>query len=165
MKFFLMGLIAACFGLPLFAPETTICNPEKIRQYDDLFESANLVLIVEPLSVREANEQDKVVPPERLAKYLDGFVAHLLVLHVIKGNYKEDTLDLVHFKWKKDAQLVNAGMMANFNVQKERLPEPFLRYSTGGILLFLSKTKDGHYEFLTGQESPSQSVRKLRMQR
>jgi hypothetical protein len=150
------------FVLPV-APNL-YCNLEKLRSYDNLFDSASLVVIVETLSVRPATEQDKIEPPRDMAKYLDPFVAHLLVLHVVKGTYADDTLDLVHYRWKKDAPIINATDMVKFRTSDGLsgwLAQKHLRYSTGGLLLFLTKTKEGRYEFVTGQLTPSQSVRQL----
>ncbi len=163
----LVSLISVYVSMAVYIPVVHKHAPELVRSYDYLFRTADLVIIVEPISVRDATKQDMVAPPEQYAQYLDSFVARLAVLHVIKGPYKEDTLDLYYFRWKQDARVFDAYSMVEFNVNqkhfwprsKEVLP------SAPGVLLFLTKAKDGRYEFVTGQMTPSQSVRELSIPR
>src|SRR5262245_9067241 len=77
--------------------------------YDKLFKHADLVVIVLPVSVRDAAEKDKAVPPRGMEDYLVGVVTSFKVLHVVKGDYKEKKLDLVHFKLNKKGMMIGNG--------------------------------------------------------
>ncbi len=165
MATFLISFISVYVSTSVYTPG--VHNPEIVRSYDYLFRTADLVIIVEPISVRDATKQDNIVPPEQYVKYLESFNAHLAVLHVIKGTYNEDTLDLCYFRWKQDAPVFDASHMVEFNVnQKNFWPRSKEVLPTApGVLLFLTKAKDGRYEFVTGQMTPSQSVRELSIPR
>ena len=66
-------------------------------------------------------------------------------MRVVKGEYKGNKLDLVHFRYKEGARLMNGPRLAAFRREFE-------------YLVFLKKEKNGQFVFVSGQVDPSLSV-------
>src|SRR5262245_234987 len=85
--------------------------------YDKLFKRADLVLLVKPLSVRDAKEADAAVPPAEDADILAGVVTSFKVLSVVKGEYKQEKFDLIHFRLKEGVQIINGPALVSFHTK------------------------------------------------
>jgi hypothetical protein len=137
--------------------------------YDRLFKNADLVIIATALSVRDAPEVDKTTLRPEDRNYLVGVVTTLQVEHVVKGEYKDTRLTLPHFRlkdgpWTKDnSHLMNDGpMLVKFSTDRLRLKGPrFESWEQAKYMLFLKKTKDGHFECVSGQFDPKMSAKLL----
>jgi hypothetical protein len=129
--------------------------------YDKLFKHSELVVIVRPLSVRDATAKDKAVPPGN-RDYLVGVVTNFKILHVVKGTYKAENLDLVHFKLKEGAQILNGPLLVSFHTKRFTLmmKSGFAVYDNN-YMLFLKPGKDKRLEFVSGQFDPELSVKQL----
>jgi hypothetical protein len=121
--------------------------------FEKLFKHADLVVVVKPVATREATEKDRAVPPKDSARFLTGVVTTFHVGVVVKGEYKEKTLDLVHFRWKDGVLVANSSGMASFPAR------PVGRDSRHDFLLFLKKGKGGRLEFVSGYDDPLPSVK------
>jgi hypothetical protein len=131
--------------------------------YDKLFKHADLVVIVRPLSVRDATAKDKAVPPGK-RDYLVGVVTNFKVLHVVKGAYKEENLELVHFKYKKDLKIgiINGPGLVSFHTKEINLSgDTWAGRVQNEYMLFLKRGKDKRLEFVSGQVDPELSVKQL----
>jgi len=128
--------------------------------YDKLFKNAELVVIVQFVSVRDATEKDKAVPPAKFDN-LVGIVTTFKVLHVVKGEYKEENLDLVHFKLKEGTAIVNGPLLVSFEKGIEIKGEKWKLSQACEYVLFLKKGKDGRLDFVSGQYDPELSVKQM----
>jgi hypothetical protein len=130
--------------------------------YDKLFKHADLVVIVKPLSVRDATEKDKAAPPEAGKDYLVGIVTKFAVLHVVKGEYKEKELGIVHFKLKKGVVVGNGPLLASFYTKRLSISGDFgAATMKPEYMLFLKKQEDGRFTFVSGQFDPELSVKQM----
>jgi hypothetical protein len=129
--------------------------------YNKLFKKADLVVIVKPLSVRDATEKDKAVPPEG-KDYLVGVVTKFKVLHVVKGEYKEKELELVHFKLKKGTMILNGPSLVSFHTKSIRISgDSWSGGAENEYMLFLKSGKDKRLTFVSGQFDPELSVKQV----
>ncbi len=139
------------------------CTARQIEDwpYDKLFKNAELVVIVKAASVRDATEKDRAVPPKG-ADYLTGVVTSFKVLQVVKGEYKEKELDLVHFKLKEGIMIGNGPLLVSFNTKPINLKGDFwsARAETE-YLIFLKADKEKRLEFVSGQFDPALSVKQM----
>jgi hypothetical protein len=129
--------------------------------YDKLFKHADLVVIVKPLSVRDAKAEDKADPPE---DYLTGIVTTFKVVHVLKGEYADKKkLELVHFRLKEGRMIGNGPLLVSFHTKE--IPISGKSWSVlitePEYMLFLKKQKDGNFTFVSGQFDPKLSVIQL----
>jgi hypothetical protein len=151
-------LIAAC-SLLFALPSRSTGRPVREWSYAHLFKEADLVLLLEPQSTRDAVEKDGAVPPR---DYLTGVVTTLKVLHVIKGEFKQQTIDLVHFRYKKGAQVENGPGLVSFKTGQQALSGK--RWSGGykpDYVVFLKKDKNGRFEFVSGNFDSDDSVKEV----
>jgi hypothetical protein len=130
--------------------------------YDRLFKAADLIIIVEPMLVRDALEIDttKLIPKKW--DYLVPVVSTLKVKYVVKGDYKDQRLDLVHFRLKEGTQIGNGPLLVKFSKGPIRIEGPGWGASFNthpDYMLFLKKTKDGRLEFVSGYYDPKLSVK------
>ncbi len=159
-------LVWACLAL-LLAGDSHARQIES-WPYEKLFKHADLVVVVKPLSVRDATAKDKAVPPPGTRSYLTGIVTNFKVLVVVKGEHKEKELAIVHFRLKEDkAGLVGNGpLLVSFPTKREKgqlggfgpvgWPGPGRQQD---YMLFLKKGKEGRLEFVSGQFDPALSVK------
>ncbi len=130
--------------------------------YDKLFKHAELVVIVRPISVREAKAGEAADPP---ASYLTGVVTNFRVLHVVKGQYADKNLDLVHFRInpKFDGVIGNGPSLVAFHTQEIAISGKSWSGGTGypEYMVFLKKQQDGRFTFVSGQFDPELSVKQL----
>jgi hypothetical protein len=152
-------LFAALFTLP--------CGDCFARQledwpYDKLFKNADLVVIVKPSAVRDATEKDKAIPPDN-EDYLVGVVTSFKVIHVVKGEYKEKKLDLVHFKIKEGRMIGNGPLLVSFHTKETKIRGDSWSsiIMESEYMLFLKKQKDGQFTFVSGQFDPELSVKQV----
>src|SRR5262249_19773881 len=68
--------------------------------YETLFKESTLIVVVKPWSVRDATAKDKAVPPAERDDMV-GIVTTFRVVYVVKGEYKNESLDIVHFRMNK----------------------------------------------------------------
>jgi len=130
--------------------------------YDKLFKHADLVIIAKPLAVREAGKDDHAIPPKGHDEILTGVVTTFEVLHVIKGEYKANKMDLVHFRLKKGVQIGNGPCLVNFPTKAIELRgDGWAAGVTSDYMLFLKKSADGRFEPVSGQFDPSLSVKQM----
>lgn len=127
--------------------------------YDKLFKNAELVIIAKAVSVRDANNADKANPPR---DYLVGVVTTLEVEHVVKGEYKDQRLELVHFRLKEGSRIMNGPLLVEFHTK----PQTLRGYGWAAsiepeYMLFLKKSKDGRFECVSGQFDPQLSVKQI----
>src|SRR6516225_2579356 len=121
--------------------------------YEKLFKRADLIVIVKPLEVREANIQDEAKPPQ---DYLTGVVTKFKILHVIKGEFKKDNLDIVHFRLKKGVKVMNGPLLVSFQTKavKLKVEDRQIEVKNWDYMLFLKLEKDGRLNFVSGQFDP-----------
>ena len=125
--------------------------------YGKLFKTAELVIIAKAESVRDAPEADKVSLPVEHRNIMTGVVTRFRVIYVVKGEHKDQRLDLVHFKMRGDWKIANGPLLVKFVLRKPDAPE--LDHSSPDYLLFLKKGKDGRFECVSGQYDPALSVK------
>jgi hypothetical protein len=131
--------------------------------YDKLFKHAELVLIVKAASVRDAEPRDQAIPAAGWKDILVGVVTNMQILQVVKGDCKEKTLDLIHFRLKEGAQIRNGPLLVSFSTK------PIVLQVNGWTIanleshymLFLKKNKDGRLECVSGQLDPELSVKQI----
>jgi hypothetical protein len=158
-----IATVLILFGTFL-APICGHCSARQIEDwpYDKLFKNADLVVIVQPLSVRDATEKDKAIPPEVGKDWLVGIVTNFKVLHVVKGEYKEKELDLVHFKLKKGAMIGNGPLLVSFHTKSISIRgDGWSGGAENEYMLFLKSGKDKRLEFVSGQFDPELSVKQM----
>jgi hypothetical protein len=128
--------------------------------YEKLFKRADLIVIVKPLEVREANIQDDAKPPQ---DYLTGIVTKFKILHVVKGEFKKDNLEIVHFRLKKDRRVMNGPLLVSFQKKAVKLKDEDLKIEVKDweYMLFLKQEKDGRLNFASGQFDPALSVKQM----
>jgi hypothetical protein len=154
------SLILGCACLALLAGHSQARVIED-WPYDKLFQHAELVVIVRPLSVRDATAKDKAARPPKEC-YLDGVVTTFKVLHVVKGKYNEKKLDLVHFKLKKGVRIRNGPLLVSFQTKEIDISSQFgARSAQNDDMLYLKNGKDTRLEFVSGQFDPVLSVKQL----
>jgi hypothetical protein len=131
--------------------------------YARLFKTADLVIIAKALSVCDAPEVDKATPLPREWDHLVAVVTTLKVEYVVKGDYKDDRLKLVHFRLKKGSLIINGPLLAKFSTKPQRFEGPRWSASFGqpDYMVFLKKTKDGHFECVSGQYDSELSVKQI----
>ena len=161
----LKRVAAILFGLTaILALVSGSCLARGIESwpYDKLFKNSDLVIIVKPLSVRDATEQDKAIPPDDGKDFLVGVVTSFEVLHVIKGERKEKKLDLVHFKLKEGAIIKNGPLLISFHTKPLRIKaDGWTAHAGDEYMLFLKSGKDKRLEFVSGQFDPELSVKQV----
>jgi hypothetical protein len=110
-------------GLIAFAVSPSILQARQVPAlpYDQLFKLADLVLIVKPLSVRDAVEADAAVPPPNGEGILVGVVTQFEVLHAVKGEQKKETFELVTFRLKEGVTLQNGPCLVSFPTEPTEL--------------------------------------------
>lgn len=147
------------WALAFAAPSTSAGRPVKQWPYNELFKEADVILILSPQSVRDAVDKDGAIPPQ---EYLTGVVTTLKVLHVIKGEYKEQTIDLVHFRYKEGRAVINGPGLVSFQIGPQTISG---KSWSGGYqpdyMVFLKKGKNGRYEFVTGSFDSDGSVKQV----
>jgi hypothetical protein len=153
---FISALIPALACLALL-PSRTVGREIEDWPYEKLFKHSTLVVVVKPLSVREATAKDGTVPSDRRDTQT-GIVTSFKVLVVVKGEYKQTDLDLFHFRRKKSHKLVFNGPNLVSFFKKALDPEDSLR-TEKDHMLFLKKNKAGRLEFVSGQIDPILSVK------
>jgi hypothetical protein len=132
--------------------------------YPKLFKEADLVIIVKAISTREAKADDGAHPPEQYRDFLEGIVTRLKVVHVVKGDYVQEKLDLVHFRYKKVTKpVIDGPSLVSFHSKPIPIQGDFWSASITEpeYMLFLKKSKDGRFTFVSGQVDPDQSVRQM----
>jgi hypothetical protein len=143
------------------------CSQLRARQvedwpYDKLFKHADLVIIAKATAVREARKEDHAVPPKRHADILTGVVTSFKVLQVIKGEYKHNKMDLVHFRLKKGVEILNGPLLVKFHTKHTQLSgNGWSGFAGNTYMLFLKKERAGRFEPVSGQFDPAESVKQI----
>jgi hypothetical protein len=157
----LLTLVCACLALTLVSPRA---HARRIEDwpYDKLSKHASLVVIVQPLAVREAKAKDGLKFPGGGARVLTGIVTTFKVLAVVKGEHKNEKLEIAHFRVKDGVIIANGPLLVYFHNR----PGKGETVETSGVIkknfmLFLKKDKSGRLEFVSGQMDPSLSVREM----
>jgi hypothetical protein len=130
--------------------------------YDKLFKHADVVVIAKALTVRDAKEEDGVVPPDGSGDVLVGVVTRFQVLRVVQGEHKEKELDLVHFRSKQGITVDNGPTLVSFHTKKTQISgKDWAASLPSEYLLFLKKRQDGRFECVSGQYDPALSVKQV----
>jgi len=165
---FTFGLILG-FLITLPLHNDAHARPIPLLSYDDLFKQSDLVMILRPLSVRDAKKEDRAIPPKGQADTLVGVVTRFQVSYVVKGEYKQKNFELVHYRLNEliPGGIVNGPTLASFVVDKRliNLPErekPLLDKIGPHYMVFLKKQADGRFACLTGEFDAGLSVREIR---
>jgi len=140
-----LAVVAASFSLQ--------ARPIESWPYDKLREKSDLIVIVYVFSNADAANQTAEKPP---ASYLIRVKTVFRIQTVLKGEYKDEELTLLHYRLKENATVINGPMLVSFAPSERKSVE---------FLLFLKKQKDGTYEFVSGQTDPILSVRSIGGQR
>jgi hypothetical protein len=122
--------------------------------YEKLFKHADLVVVVKPLTVRKAEKTDNARPPDD-CDYLTGVVTNFQVLLVVKGQWKDKTMEMVHFRMKEGKVVLNGPLLVAFPTGDKKGRALIAK----DCLLFLKKGKDGRLTFVSGQFDPALSVK------
>jgi hypothetical protein len=130
--------------------------------YEKLFKRADLVIIVTPLAVRDAKEEDKATPPGN-GDYLTGVVTSFEVLQTVKGEYNEKELEIVHFRLKEGVRIINGPMLVSFAPGRVNIEGKgwTMTVAQREYMLFLKKRENGRFEFVSGQFDPELSVKQM----
>lgn len=161
------GTIIGSFAILFAFVGEAVARPIPIWNYNNLFKSSDLILIVRPVSTRDATEADRVIPPKFDPDILAGVVSHFQVAHVVKGAYGQKEFDLVHFRvnaneLRKRGGLVNGPFLASFPVKKDRPPHDGDDMHGTCYMLFLKKQGDGRFECVSGQYDSAFSVKEMK---
>jgi hypothetical protein len=145
--------------LTLVFPATLVgARPVPAWSYKTLFEESDLVVVVEPIAVRDATVQDKLIPPSGQREHFVGVVTSFKVLAIVKGKIDQQSLQMKHFTLKAESKgLGNPPEVVSF---KYALPDPQKAPCT--FMLFLRRLPNGDLEFVTGQVDPAFSVKQLK---
>jgi hypothetical protein len=166
---FISTFIPVALLLLTFIPNLTgIKRSIEPWPYDKLFKKAELVVIARAISHRDVTPEDKIVSPKGMEAHFVGVITGFQVHHLLKGELKQKTLDLFHFRLKEGIQIANGPLLVSFKVQpiKDR-GESFAEWAMpayGGpphYMLFLMKRADGRFECISGQIDPFLSVMRL----
>lgn len=151
-----LGCSMAMFGI-------AFSRPIESWPYDKLFNKAELVVIAKPLSVRDAREEDKAIPPDpQDGEYLTGVVTTFQVLHVVKGKYDEKNLSIVHFRMRKGVHLGNGPCLVSFHTKPTDIRgNGWSGGAENEYMLFLTRQTNGQFTFVSGQFDPEFSVKQL----
>lgn len=151
----------------LLTQKLAYSRPVPVLSYDELLKQADVVLIVRPSKTRDAEPGDPiaVMPLDRANRYLTPTVTSFKVLATVKGVFKSKKLLLPHYRldWEKAkkngvAGISNGPSLVTF-VDSENDEDYFDDVpSNRDYLLFLKRTADGSYDFVTGQFDPVFSV-------
>ena len=153
----------------LLAVEKGIAGPRPPWTGDmaALYLRSDLVLIVDPVSSRAATDQDAIVWPTT-REYLAPIVTRCDVVAVMKGEFRDKTFELRHFRFDWDALhaegfgIGNAPRLIEFQFGDQKID---VNESTTKIhpvyLLFLTKNKAGQFTPVTGQEDSYWSVMQI----
>ena len=115
--------------------------------YQELYEQADVVAIVEVTSVSKSKE---LMPGNSNAERFEGKVAQLAVGLVLKGEADLKTINLLHFAYAKTLAVYNGADFIDFSDSKEHQ-----------YLVFLKKDKTGKLVPVTGRADAAQSVKKI----
>jgi hypothetical protein len=149
------SLILACACLALVA-SLSQARPIEIWEYERLFKESTLVVVVKPLSVRDATAKDKAVAP---TDEMTGMVTTFKILVVVKGEYKDKKLDLIHFRLKPSRlSSINPPLLVTF-INKPAKPVSVRHRYQDDFLLFLKNDKDSRWTFVAGQFDAALSVK------
>lgn len=141
-----------------------------IPSYDELFAKADVILIVRPEETRDA-QADEATQPLGVTghdDYVTAVVTPMKVLRVVKGDFKQKTMNLPHYRldMEKAARngrggLGNGPSLVEFAKKEESINEFDDLPSERDYMLFMKKLKDGELQFYTGQFDPEYSVFRL----
>jgi hypothetical protein len=144
---------------------TAAARPVHILSYEEMTTQADLIVIATPVATRDTGEKttfpgiQTIFPSVQTgtAGY-SGPVSGISLettfslLAILKGNLKENTFILYHFRLANEATgaISNGPNLVIFDLTKKT------RY-----LMFLKKDKDGRYLALTGQTDPAFAIKEL----
>jgi hypothetical protein len=150
-----VGLSILGFCCLTLLSSDTHARPVEPWPFEKLFKESTLVVVVKPRSVRNATAQDMAMWGKKLLSKDDRMIAAIVtsfrVLLVVKGEYKEKNLDILHFKYKPGMGIRNGPAFISFTeyISDDTPPD---------FLVFLKKDKAGNWAFVSGQVDPGLSV-------
>jgi hypothetical protein len=130
----------------------TAKSPIETWPYEKLVKQSELIIIARATSVRDAKPGDSVVPGR---DYLVGVITAFRVDCVLKGEYTQKELEVVHFRYKEGARIQNGPFLVSFKAKPidpktdiaEELPALM---KDPEYLIFLRKRSDGRWECVSG---------------
>jgi len=125
---------------------------------DQLLEESELVLVVRPISVRNAHDSERIVPVSHGLEYLFPVFTTFKVVSVLKGDYADVEFELCHYRFKSFTRRPGNGplLVDFFDPTKSERSE-----TQGEYILFMKRHESGLWTFMTDQYDPEPSVREL----
>ncbi len=77
------------------------------------------------------------------------------VLVVVKGEFKQENIDIVHFRLKDGVAIPGANYLVSFPTRPKKRESG----DKQDYMLFLKKKREGRWTFVSGQVAPSLSVK------
>jgi hypothetical protein len=172
VKFALIGMVVGLISGQVFLHARGVPD----WPYDKLWETADLVVVIEPLNTENNDDQLKI-DWDPAAK-LQGLTTHFKIHSVFKGGPISGELVLKHFSYKPEVsdkttvftdwpqfiRFTSGPLEYNESILKDTkvIWQNHLLNQVPMFLAFLKKTDDGTYVAVTGQVDPSYSFRDLR---
>lgn len=126
--------------------------------YSALTNKSDLIVIAEPINVRELDEVAKLPGTEKDIKMI-GVETIFSVKIILKGNLDGESLVLHHYRLQDDLKIMLSSaekpLLVRFDIPKE---DEYPKYC---YLLFLKIEKDGRFVPVSGQFNAALSIKRL----
>ncbi|MEM6691934.1 MAG: hypothetical protein AAF664_21070 [Planctomycetota bacterium] len=177
MRYFISMALALCVA---FTADARIIPS---YTYQELFDEADLVLVVKAISSRVATENDEVVPIERIdggsrtngvrqdnirvqsdiVEFCEAIITQFEVLAIVKGEVATDEpFHLCHYRYLPNRRIGRGPLFVNFDSgDGAHSGENPKRRHRPTYILFLKRDDQQRWTFLTEQYNASLSVRKM----
>lgn len=144
--------------------------------YEELLAKSDLVVIADPMATNTSSDTLEI--EGRNSEEYQGLNTQFKSLAPLKGELKQETFTVLHFRYFQSVTVDNGALFVNFRQQellfegkltakpeKDGMSEASARVSMGfgkpSYLLFLKLRPDGRYEPVTGQYDATMSCREL----
>jgi hypothetical protein len=127
------------------------------KTYEELYASADLVVIANALATEDAG---KGLKNKGNDEYRVAVLTTLKVIHIVKGKHKDPKLVVFHYRFTDRGRHVENGpSYVRFDTREKNdlSGSPYTAY-----LLYLKRRDDGLYECVTGQTDPVFSVKVIK---
>jgi hypothetical protein len=148
---------AIAYILSLFVCTRGETRPIPSWPFDKLFKNADLVVVVKALATKDVDDPK---PPK---DYLVCTVTTFQVLQVVKGEFKDKELRILHFRLKEGRSVANGPSLVKFHTAPMEISGEgwATTASASEYMLFLKREKDESYDFVSGRIDAAFSVKQI----
>lgn len=163
MKFSLVILVLIATGISMSA-HTKKTRPVPAWDFDKLESLSTHVIIAIPVENRMSTEDEETPDWIGDADDVDSVFTKFKISATLKGSINEDFFSIHHFKLSKNHKYIGNGPcfvdFESFVVSTDRIKR-LPRSKRPQFLLFLRKSENGGYSFVTGIMDSEYSVKKI----